>query len=90
MLAIAAGLVLVLVIAHSTWTSRQSQPKQADPLLSQEELAALEAVPMGDSDHRDPVMGSDMPGEVAARDVSSQLDALCKHHNDFIMIFNPI
>ena len=30
-IAIAGGLVLVLVVAHSTWTSRQSQPKQAEP-----------------------------------------------------------
>ena len=30
-LAIAGGLVLVLLVAHSTWTSRQSQPKQAEP-----------------------------------------------------------
>jgi hypothetical protein len=76
MLAIAAGLVLVLVVAHSTWTSRKSLPKQADPLLTQDELMALEAMPDDDSGKHDPVMGPEIPSDVTARDVKSQLDAL--------------
>jgi hypothetical protein len=77
-LAVAGGLVLVVVIAHSTWTSRQNQPKQAEPLVSQEELDALVAEPSGDlTDAAMPAsgfpgMGHDLP-HVDAR---SQLDAL--------------
>ena len=31
-LAIAGGVVLVAVVAHSAWTSRKNRPRQADPL----------------------------------------------------------
>ena len=77
-LAVAGGLVLVVVVAHSTWTSRQSQPKQAEPLVSQEELDALVAEPsaeLGDdlqTGHAFP----GMPHELPHLDARSQLDAL--------------
>jgi len=77
-LAVAGGLVLVVVIAHSTWTSRQNQPKQAEPLVSQEELDALVGEP--DSDSTDAALtGSGFPGivhELPHVDARSQLDAL--------------
>ncbi len=77
-LAILGGLVLVVVVAHSTWTSRQSQPKQAEPLVSQEELDALSASSMADAhphaDHADQGFVH-MPSELLA-DTRSQLDAL--------------
>jgi hypothetical protein len=75
-LAIAGGLVLVLVIAHSTWTSRQSQPKQAEPLVSADELEALEVLPDPIGSIRPGLQNDDFPTEVQTRDVSSQLDAL--------------
>ena len=75
-LAIAGGLVLVMVVAHSTWTSRQSQPKQAEPLVTADELQALEVVPGDYADKREPSMDAELHPEVPTRDVSSQLDAL--------------
>lgn len=77
-LAILGGLVLVVVVAHSTWTSRQSQPKQAEPLVSQEELDALVATPIDDMpDGEAPLNGFNAMGhELPAVDSRSQLDAL--------------
>lgn len=40
-LAIVGGVVLVILVAYNTWTSRQNQPKQAEPLITPEELDAL-------------------------------------------------
>jgi hypothetical protein len=77
-LAVAGGLVLVVVVAHSTWTSRQSQPKQAEPLVSQEELDALVAEPSAELG--DDLQASNafpgMPHELPHLDARSQLDAL--------------
>ena len=42
-LAIAGGIVLVGVVAHSTWNSRRSKPRQAQPLPDTD--AALTGVP---------------------------------------------
>jgi FtsZ-interacting cell division protein ZipA len=41
-LAIAGGVVLVGVVAHSTWTSRKNKPRQAEP-LPQEKLVEPDA-----------------------------------------------
>lgn len=35
-LAIAGGVVLAAVVAHSTWTSRKSKPRQAEPIAQDE------------------------------------------------------
>lgn len=77
-LAILGGLVLVVVVAHSTWTSRQSQPKQAEPLVSQEELDALVSTPIEEMpDGQVPLNGfNGMGHELPAVDSRSQLDAL--------------
>ena len=76
-LAIAGGLVLVLVVAHSTWTSRQSQPKQAEPFLSNDELEALEVLPTEVSSiEPDAELEQSMHAQVTERDIKSQLDAL--------------
>ena len=40
-LAIVGGLILVVLVAYNAWTSRQNQPKQAEPLITAEELDAL-------------------------------------------------
>ena len=76
-LAIAGGLVLVLVVAHSTWTSRQSQPRQAEPLISKDELEALEVTPTRETSiepgHE---FEQNMHTQVVERDIKSQLDAL--------------
>ena len=40
-LAIVGGVILVVLVAYNTWTSRQNQPKQAEPLITPEELDAL-------------------------------------------------
>ena len=76
-IAIAGGLVLVLVVAHSTWTSRQSQPKQAEPLISNDELQALEAIPNTQVNiEQDAELENNMHAQVTERDIKSQLDAL--------------
>ena len=40
-LAIVGGVILVVLVAYNAWTSRQNQPKQAEPLITAEELDAL-------------------------------------------------
>jgi hypothetical protein len=76
-LAIAGGLVLVVVVAHSTWTSRQNQPKQAEPFLTPDELMALEVTPLIEpSSDTDSALESPFQASVAERNVSTQLDAL--------------
>ena len=40
-LAVVGGLILVVLVAYNAWTSRQNQPKQAEPLITAEELDAL-------------------------------------------------
>jgi len=40
-LAIAGGVVLVAVVAHSAWTSRKNRPRQADPLPPADPTASL-------------------------------------------------
>ena len=39
-LAIVGGVILVVLVAYNAWTSRQNQPKQAEPLITPEELDA--------------------------------------------------
>jgi hypothetical protein len=76
-LAIAGGLVLVVVVAHSTWTSRQNRPKQAEPLVSQAELDALVAEPgAGEQDELADPGFTGMTNELPHMDARSQLDAL--------------
>lgn len=40
-LSIVGGMILVVLVAYNAWTSRQNQPKQAEPLITPEELDAL-------------------------------------------------
>jgi len=40
-LAMVGGVILVALVAYNAWTSRQNQPKQAEPLITAEELDAL-------------------------------------------------
>jgi hypothetical protein len=40
-LAMVGGVILVVLVAYNAWTSRQNQPKQAEPLITPEELDAL-------------------------------------------------
>jgi hypothetical protein len=40
-LAMVGGVILVALVAYNAWTSRQNQPKQAEPLITPEELDAL-------------------------------------------------
>ena len=48
-LAIAGGVVLAGVVAHSTWTSRKSKPRQAEPLLPEDPLAPQAQEPSFDA-----------------------------------------
>ncbi len=41
-LAIAGGVVLAGVVAHSTWTSRKNKPRQAEPLLPEQASEPVE------------------------------------------------
>jgi len=80
-LAIVGGVVLVVLVAYNTWAARQNQPKQAETLITPEELDALSA---GDSLanaslplHPDSAMGfSDLAQEFPQPDQRGQLDAL--------------
>lgn len=40
-LAIAGGVVLIVLVAHSAWNNRKNQPRQADPLVTDAEREAL-------------------------------------------------
>jgi len=40
-LAIVGGVILVVLVAYNAWMSSQNQPKQAEPLITAEELDAL-------------------------------------------------
>ena len=78
-LAIAGGLVLVVMVAHSTWTSRKNQPMQAEPLISPEEWRALEIEP---SLSETPPGSDDLPNDLSPsgqpheRQPVAQIDAL--------------
>jgi len=69
-LAVAGGVVLAAIVAHSAWTSRRNAPKQADP-ATPEEAASREAaerqepafdgdaeLPAGAATAQDPVLGA--------------------------------
>ena len=78
-LAIAGGLVLVVMVAHSTWTSRKNQPMQAEPLISPEEWRALEIEP---SLSETPPGSDELPNDLSPsgqpheRQLVAQIDAL--------------
>ena len=78
-LAIAGGLVLVIVVAHSSWTSRKNQPRQAQNLVSSEEFEALNgAMPPLEpqlSDDTD-LSNADTLGELSLAPKQANLDAL--------------
>lgn len=40
-LAIAGGVVLIVLVAHNAWNNRKNQPRQADPLITDAEREAL-------------------------------------------------
>ena len=50
-LAIAGGLVLAGVVAHGAWTSRRSQPRQADPQAPRVEPEPGPIEPVFDNGH---------------------------------------
>ena len=77
-LAIAGGLVLVVMVAHSTWTSRKNQPKQAEPLITPEERLALEIEPtLSEVTDPDTLSGEwTQSSPVHERPTTAQLDAL--------------
>jgi len=80
-LAIVGGLVLVVLVAYNTWAARQNLPKQAEPLLTSEELDALSG---SDNSQQGSVSSSsmsavgfpDMAHDFPQPDQRGQLDAL--------------
>ena len=80
-LAIVGGVVLVVLVAYNAWTSRQNQPKQAEPLITPEELDALtnNQMPLDDSASLDRGMlddFTDMAHELLQPNQRGQLDPL--------------
>ncbi len=80
-LAIVGGVVLVVLVGYNAWTSRQNQPKQAEPLITPEELDALtnnqmptEGAALSDSSLGDDF--SDMAHELPQPNQRGQLDPL--------------
>lgn len=68
-LAIAGGVVLIVLVAHNAWNNRKNQPRQADPLITEAEREALVGTMgnhMGTSgsfdDSRHPTEGRSEPG----------------------------
>ena len=43
-LAIAGGVVLAAVVAHSTWTSRKNKPRQADPMVQDTLIESADSI----------------------------------------------
>jgi hypothetical protein len=72
-LAIVGGLVLVVLVAYNAWTSRQNLPKQAEPLVTPEELDALAAADVPSA--QGPGF-TDMAHEFPQPDQRGQLDPL--------------
>ena len=80
-LAIVGGVMLVVLVAYNTWAARQNLPKQAEPLLTSEELDALsgsDSLQAGAvASDADSAMGfPDMAHELPQPDQRGQLDAL--------------
>ncbi len=63
-LAIAGGVVLIVLVAHSAWNNRKNQPRQADPLVTDAEREAL----VGPMPDRAGEPGFDDAESAAARD----------------------
>ena len=73
-LAIAGGIVLVGVVAHSTWTSRRNKPRQAQPLSAPEASAeaALSTEPHLDAAAPvEPVLHADGAGFAVGSEVAA-------------------
>ncbi len=70
-LAIAGGVVLIALVAHSAWTHRKNQPRQADPLVSDAEREALVGPYPGDP--QEPGFETDLQ-EPHARALSPELE----------------
>jgi hypothetical protein len=80
-LAIVGGVVLVVLVAYNTWTSRQNQPMQAEPLITPEELDALTNNQLSDTgassaDRVMPVGLTDMADDLPPPNQRGQLDPL--------------
>ena len=76
-LAIAGGVVLIVLVAHNAWNNRKNQPRQADPLITEAEREALVgsmgggSASLGDATHS--AEGRNEPG---FEDPSSEPNAL--------------
>ena len=64
-LAVLGALILVALLIHASWTSKKSVPRQADPLLSQQELDAL-GVNSNDPQFAERTGGADFSQELLA------------------------
>jgi FtsZ-interacting cell division protein ZipA len=78
-LAIAGGVVLAAVVAHSTWTSRKNKPRQAEP-TSQEEVIALTNA----ADSEDPALVPTRHQE------SEDLDSTARYPSQNALSHDPI
>ena len=64
-LAVLGALILVALLIHASWTSKKSVPRQAEPLLSQQELDAL-GVNSNDPQFAERTGGADFSQELLA------------------------
>lgn len=77
-LAIAGGLVLVVVVAHGAWTSRKLKPRQAEPMVPRQEPSHHD--PLANPGDEPPgVAGNDAPQTPAELDQTMLLPVMDKH-----------
>jgi FtsZ-interacting cell division protein ZipA len=80
-LAIAGGVVLAAVVAHSTWTSRKNKPRQADPVTQDESVESADPTQAGFDGPQEPTFDplQTAPGSSSQLSTSMQQQTSLSH-----------
>jgi FtsZ-interacting cell division protein ZipA len=80
-LAIAGGVVLAAVVAHSTWTSRKNKPRQADPVTQDEIVESADPTQAGFDGPQEPTFDPQQtaPGSSSQLSTSMQQQTSLSH-----------